>query len=728
MEGAKELRCTEGKTREFIPQLHQQRVMTEFLKTNHRGLGLIHYLGTGKCLDGETKVWTSKGKVKIASLWELAGKIIDESDKEEWKLLDQSIQVSAMKEEKYITQDVSRIFRQQIQEQICILKIDDSTIKCTARHAFYTPSGFISAGQLTCSDKIGYFKEQDGTFQLKWKTIEKITVCIRDGYVYDIEVPDVHNYLIEDGLITHNTCSAFLIVDELLKLPDNLNKHVFIFAPAALASSFQSEYCTFCGQHPDKLEKQFHFFSYNDRAGIASKVERLNLDDSIILVDEVQEIVNGKRRNSGSLTAVYDKIFTAKRARVILLSGTPIYEPIGISYYLNLLEPGILPLDEEDFELYMRKPNYLFPVLEGLISVVPSPNPEFFPERLSPDIVETIPMSEPQYLKYAEVRKKELQDMGVQQHQIEAARKRGNQAMFNKLKAIKFIQSTSLLSRQICNFYYPEDIAAKIDADIYKSDRNAAWIQNDPDPLGNLAIYSPKFKRVLENILRVPASQKQMVYGFFKELYGLLLFQAYLDRLGISNLIFSGDLSTDKARGEVLQKWNADDNAYGQKYRVVLVSGAGSVGISLFGIRHCHIIEAGINEFITDQAIGRAFRTKGHFQLKPEERNVQVYRYFSSIPKNHLEEGKYSSEEITYQRGMRKKKETEDILSIVRRAAFDCGEKYNQAKCYDYTNNDPIAIPVYKSIRKSKPFRESDQIDQNEQIFETGLEPEKIEE
>ncbi len=77
---------------------------------------------------------------------------------------------------------------------------------------------------------------------------------------------------------------------------------------------------------------------------------------------------------------------------------------------------------------------------------------------------------------------------------------------------------------------------------------------------------------------------------------------------------------------------------------------------------------------------------------------------------------------------MRKKKETEDILLIVRRAAFDCGEKYNQAKCYDYTNNDPIAIPVYKSIRKSKPFRESDQIDQNEQIFETGLEPEKIEE
>lgn len=722
MEGEKPLRCVEPKLREFVPQPHQSRVMTEFLKTNHRGLGLIHYLGTGKCLDGETLVWLKDGKKKIHQLWDLEGKIVSTSREEEWKEI-APLTVYSMKEEQLIEKEVTRIFRQEINELICLLKIDNTLLRCTARHSFWTPAGWISAGQLNCTDKIAYFQKKDNTFILRWKTIEKITTVHRQGYVYDLEVPDTHSYLVEDGFVTHNTCSAFLAVDELLKLPDNLNKEVFIFAPASLASSYQTEYCTFCGQTPEKFGSKFHFFSYNDRAGITSKVERLNLDDSIIIVDEVQEIVNGKRRGSGSLAAVYDKIYLAKRARVILLSGTPIYEPLGIAYYLNLLEPGIMPTNEEDFELYQRKPNYLFPLLEGLISVVPSPNPEFFPERVFPDTVELVPMSSSQYLKYIEVRTKEMQEMAVNQYQIEAARKK-NPGLYNKLKAIKFIRDTSLQSRQICNFYYPDAIQEKIKLGVYRSDRDADWIMNDPDPMATLTIHSPKFKRLLENILHTPKDEKHMIYGFFMKTHGLLLIQAYLKRLGISSLIFSGELSTDSARAEIIRKWNADDNVNGENYRVILVSGAGSTGISLFAIRHVHIIEAGLNEFITDQAIGRAFRTKGHFQLPPEKRNVRVYRYFSTIPKEKQEEGRFSSEEITYQRGLRKKKETEDILEIIRRAAFDCGESYNQSKCYDYENTIGEVIPIHKSIRRKTPFREEEG---RMVILEQNLEPEIIE-
>ena len=497
--------------------------------------------------------------------------------------------------------------------------------------------------------------------------------------------------LLYHALGSGKTCAAYLAIDLYRKTKGK--RPVYILAPASLASSHKHQYCDVCGDDRNAFNNEFKFYSYNDRAGIAKRLPA-NLNDSIIIVDEVQEVVNGKGNKSASLVAVYDKVFRSERSKVILLSGTPIFTEYHLSLILNLLEPGIVSMDETTFMAAIRSETYLFEKCKGLISYVPIPNPELYPTRVLPDIVDIIPMSRYQFSQYYLVREDERAKMKVRREQIDKALRAGNMALAKKLKIMLFINSTKLLSRQLCNFAYPEDIKNS-------DDLNADWILNDPEDIHvkNLKIYSGKMALLVKRILTIP--NKHMVYAWYKTHFGLYLIYTYLVHCGLEPLIFSGDLGTDEKRAAVINQFNAENNARGEKNKVILVSGAGAMGISLFGIRHLHVFEASINEFITLQAEGRAFRTYSHHQLPEAERNVQVYRYFSSLPKDEfgrvisLDGEAYpeqlSSEQQMYEQGIQKMKAVERVLDIMKRSAFDCRENYNHAikNCYDYTENIP---------------------------------------
>ena len=94
------------------------------------------------------------------------------------------------------------------------------------------------------------------------------------------------------------TCAAYMAVDIYRKTKGK--RPVYILAPASLASSHKHQYCNICGEDKIAFNNEFKFYSYNDRAGIAKRLPA-NLNDSIIIIDEVQEVVNGKSNNSASL-------------------------------------------------------------------------------------------------------------------------------------------------------------------------------------------------------------------------------------------------------------------------------------------------------------------------------------------------------------------------------------------------------------------------------------------
>ncbi len=148
---------------------------------------------------------------------------------------------------------------------------------------------------------------------------------------------------------------------------------------------------------------------------------------------------------------------------------------------------------------------------------------------------------------------------------------------------------------------------------------------------------------------------------------------------------------------KLLNEFNSDRNARGAFTKVILLSTAGTTGISLKAIKHVHIFENSINEFNIKQAEGRAFRVDSHNQLKlpgedkpnPAENVVTVHRYFVTKCKSTPYEG-LTSDELLYERALKKMSAVQNLLQVMRLSAFDCNEDYNKAlhgQCY-YESDD----------------------------------------
>lgn len=74
---------------------------------------------------------------------------------------------------------------------------------------------------------------------------------------------------------------------------------------------------------------------------------------------------------------------------------------------------------------------------------------------------------------------------------------------------------------------------------------------------------------------------------------------------------------------------NIVDSYNNGKLKVLLISSAGSESLDLKKTRQIHIMEPHWNEAKIKQVIGRAIRYKSHEGLKPEERNVKIFRWIS---------------------------------------------------------------------------------------------------
>ena len=482
------------------------------------------------------------------------------------------------------------------------------------------------------------------------------------------------------------TCSAYSTIDAYLSKKETRHKTVIVLSPASLASSHHHQYCHVCGKNPQTFHETFKFYSFNDRQGIVKKLPK-DLSNTIILIDEVQEILNGKANLSKSLTYVYDTVLNARNAKVILLSGTPCFKASHCTLLLNLLDPAITDLDPYKFLNSIQNPLYLPNKCKGLISYVPTPNQEFFPSRVQPDVIDYFEMSPLQYATYLKVRVDEITKRRELINKMKAANK--NPAKLKSLSVSLFINTTMIQSRQICNFAYPESARLQGKTVPNEDDLTSSWIEASKRPFDDLFQYSPKMYKLIERCITLKG--KHMVYGWFKSRFGLYLIYRYLKLAGLNPLMFSGDLTNDKQRAEIISKFNSENNINGEVHKVILVSGAGAMGISLYGIRHFHNFESSLNEFISIQAEGRAFRHMSHQQLPEGERNVQVYRYFTTLPRINgviqaIEDENLSSEEIAYQKGLQTMKEAQYVLDIMKRSAIDCKEEYNKGidNCINY--------------------------------------------
>ncbi|MDE1861694.1 MAG: hypothetical protein KGI33_02150 [Thaumarchaeota archaeon] len=134
--------------------LNFQREGLDFLLKSSGNALLADEMGLGKCVLPDTLISTLNGQVTIKEIWD-KGEVTEKDNHEEWASLKKPIKVQSFNGRRVVTKEVTRVFRQKIDEDIMkITFADGASIECTKRHRLCTPEGWKMAGRLTMNDMV----------------------------------------------------------------------------------------------------------------------------------------------------------------------------------------------------------------------------------------------------------------------------------------------------------------------------------------------------------------------------------------------------------------------------------------------------------------------------------------------------------------------------------------------------------------------------------------------
>ena len=129
-------------------------------------------------------------------------------------------------------------------------------------------------------------------------------------------------------------------------------------------------------------------------------------------------------------------------------------------------------------------------------------------------------------------------------------------------------------------------------------------------------------------------------------------------------IIYTGDASLSQYAKEYLDK---RENMIKEKnVKVFIGSSKASEGLNLFGYREVHILDPWHNINLIEQSIGRVIRTGSHIHLPPQDRNVSVYQYATTL------HNKESYDLKMYKMSENKAVKAGIIEKMLKESAFDC--------------------------------------------------------
>jgi hypothetical protein len=231
--------------------------------------------------------------------------------------------------------------------------------------------------------------------------------------------------------------------------------------------------------------------------------------------------------------------------------------------------------------------------------------------------------------------------------------------------------------------------------------------------------YAPKVARLIQNLKRCKGPA--LVYSQYRMVEGLSAVKAVLEEQGMQELrvvvrngvprlqghsgdkphiiifnneqpehtqilvdLFNGNIgnlpmSIVEDVKRVCPDYFDHRNVQGKFIKVILISQAGSEGISLKNVRQVHILEPFWNYIRIQQVIGRAVRARSHLALPEEDRFVDVYLYmlvFTDEQKkkrtDQAWDDQLTSDEVLYKIAERKDMMLGAFLDVLKSSAFDC--------------------------------------------------------
>jgi hypothetical protein len=203
-----------------------------------------------------------------------------------------------------------------------------------------------------------------------------------------------------------------------------------------------------------------------------------------------------------------------------------------------------------------------------------------------------------------------------------------------------------------------------------------------------------------------------ILYSNYVRMEGLEIIKIYLKYLGFSKFVdtdkgkdyyryteYHGNINMETR--EVNKKFfNKSENIDGKLIKIILISPAGSEGISLKNVRQVHVLEPYWNEVRIDQLIGRSIRQCSHSDLPMNERYVNIFRYISQ-----RENKKETTDENIQQLADKKNKLIGSFLKTLKEIAVDAelfrnhNIENNEYTPFQFNENslfDEVISPAFK--------------------------------
>jgi SNF2 family DNA or RNA helicase len=172
---------------------------------------------------------------------------------------------------------------------------------------------------------------------------------------------------------------------------------------------------------------------------------------------------------------------------------------------------------------------------------------------------------------------------------------------------------------------------------------------------------SPKIKWTIDLINN---GKKTLIYSSFRE-SGSEYIGNHLDDLKIKYAVINGSKSITE-RKQIVEDYNSG------KLRVLIITAAGGEGLDLKETRQVVLYEPVWNDANQVQIIGRAIRKGSHKNLKPEDRNVKIYKLLLTGPNGEETIDHYIARLI-----VNKEELTNEAIDIIKDLSIDIKHSFN---------------------------------------------------
>lgn len=478
------------------------------------------------------------------------------------------------------------------------------------------------------------------------------------------------------------------------------------------------------------VTKNPYGFINSDKEGIIVRDFKLNTDNDQETVRIIRTYI--ENQHNGIKTT----------AKINYFSLFPFDEEVFNKFFLKQISNGV---DVHNTEMFKSR-------IYGLVSHYKTANKNLIPRKNVSDVIK-VPMSDYQFMKYAQVRSAEI-DMD----KTKKKRKR------NPEEEEEITSSYRSHSRIHCSFVFPESIKRPFPSDFgIKAEQEGLVENNEEEELemsleemakeekkkrvlrmkryenakkkaldelaknkelllkrddeNGLLKLSPKYNEVLNNLDLIQGTK--FVYTEYRTLEGIAVFSTVLKANGYGELTIVKD-EKDNLRikrepeeapegyfatwigsdeySEVLRRVYNNDvsdlpesikkdfndlgntNLRGEICTILLTTRTGAEGIDLKNVRQVHIIEPYWNPVRLSQVEGRAVRVGSHLELPESERQVDIFKYASTITSQQKKDNKeiandfdgLCSDEVLYDISNRKLFLMNKMLRAIKETSVDC--------------------------------------------------------